>query len=403
MKRENTKIEREKNEWSNENDVINVSCRTIILEMVPFSFDTEICKNFLNGMLLSILGNSNGSLTTSKYVESVTEVNLVNYTSNNCSNKVDCNVSTNYKSFRVTLTSVLATLLCLKLDDIPIGSKCHKIVCRRVDEYTCNSSEILDYFTIPNILEFNNSEIVNGVKCIISSLPMDVNEDYIRSELENFGKLKYFKILYDPITGVSNGTGLFEFEEVNSSQKAISTLNGKKIDPTKEEIWNIQRETLKLNTNNYKIQDNTEYTNASNLHSSISYKLFENPIICLLMKYSKIIGETPSKVVKLNNVFFPEEVMDDKTFNSTIDSVKSEAEKYGTIIEITSPRPRNINEYNSYGGSVFIYFSDITSARRAQYQFNGRVFDSIKIISATFYPTEKYLNHEYNLISFIPE
>ncbi|KAH8740909.1 splicing factor U2AF auxiliary factor large subunit [Cryptosporidium ryanae] len=402
MKQENVEIKHKKDGWSDETDIQNVLGRTVILKMVPSSFDTKICRYFLNGMLLTILGDSTEGMNTNKYIENIIEVNLFDDESNNYSNEVQSTLIYN-KCFRVTLKSVLTTLLCLKLDNISIGSHGHKIICKRPDEYVYNPSDILDYFTIPNTSECNTKNGITNNKCIISNLPIDINQDFIKKELENFGKLKYLKMLHNPMTGAPNGTCFFEFEEVNSYQKAISTLNGKKINSTKG-IWNIQREELKLNPNNYGIQSNIEYKNASYLHSSISYKLFEDPTIGLLMKYSKIIGETPSKVVKLNNVFFPEEVINDDIFNSTIDSVKSEAETYGTIIEITSPRPKNINEYHKNGvGKVFIYFSDITSARRAQYQFNGRVFDSVKIISATFYPTEKYLNREYNIISFVPE
>ena len=47
-------------------------------------------------------------------------------------------------------------------------------------------------------------------------------------------------------------------------------------------------------------------------------------------------------------------------------------------------------------GKIFVHFSDITSARKFQYEINGRKFDE-KVVAASFYPLDKFDKGLYTL------
>ncbi|OII71722.1 U2 SNRNP auxiliary factor [Cryptosporidium ubiquitum] len=408
----------EKTKWKSSIDESEIAYRTVEFGSDPHVFDSKTVNIFLTSVILTILGKTTSDLEKQQLIEEVVEsdYSYLKFSAESTPNLE--NVNQINKIFCVTFTSNLFPLICLKLDGLAITSQNIKLLCRRPVKYShLNSDETLKRFIIPRIKQYNSSK--ENEKCILKNLPTDIDEDKIRQQLENIGKLKSLTIIYDPITGIPKGVGSFEFEEGSLCKKAISTLHGKPIESTKNGIWNIHlgsgiisksnSNSSQFNSSNFSVNSsviqNSEYLHISEIPTSMTYNVFSNSVVGLMMKYSKQIGETPSQIIQLLNIFLPEELIDDEIYNSTLDSIRSEAEIYGTILEIFCPRPKVIEEFHncSGAGKVFIYFSDITAARRAQYQFNGRVFDNIKTVSATFYPLEKYLKHEYNIISYYYE
>lgn len=412
------KSEPKKTKWKSNIDESEVAYRTVEFGSDPHVFDSKTANIFLTSVILTILGKVTDDFERHQLVEKVVESDSSYLTFPNESIQSSQSLDRINKIFCVTFTSNLFSLICLKLDGLVITSHNIKLLCRRPVKYSyLNNDENLERFIIPRIKQYDSSK--ENEKCILKNLPTDINEDKIRQQLESIGKLKSLTIIYDPITGIPKDVGSFEFEEKSLYKKAIATLHGKPIESTKDGIWNIHlgsdiidksnSNNSQFNSSNFSINSNviqnSEYLHISEIPTSMTYNVFSNPVLGLIMKYSKQIGETPSQIIQLLNIFLPEELIDDEIYNSTLDSIRSEAEIYGTILEIFCPRPKVIEEYYncSGAGKVFIYFSDITAARRAQYQFNGRVFDNIKTVSATFYPLEKYLKHEYNIISYYYE
>ncbi|KAJ1607303.1 hypothetical protein OJ253_2423 [Cryptosporidium canis] len=411
---EKTKTEVKQTRWNIETNGLGIAYRSIEFGTVPHIFDSEAAPIFLTSVILTVLGMAASDSEQHKLIDEVVESKPscsegpAGHESN--SESLDQN-----KYLLVTFSSEIYSLICLKLNGLVILPHNIKILCRIPTKYLhLIDVDILNRFIIPRIQQCDS--LKDDEKCILKNLPADVNEEKIRQELENIGKLRSLTIIYDPTTGAPKGVGSFEFEESSLCKKAIALLHGKPIQSTKDGIWDIHlgsgiiansnSNTNQFNTSNFthnsNLFQNTDYIHISEIPTSMTYKVFSNPVLGLMMKYSKQIGETPSQIIQLLNIFLPEELIDDEFYNSTLKSIRSEAEVYGTILEIMCPRPNTIEEFNKFrgAGKVFIYFSDITAARRARYQFNGRVFDNIKTVSATFYPLEKYLNHEYSIISY---
>ncbi|KAH8581617.1 U2 snRNP auxiliary factor or splicing factor [Cryptosporidium sp. chipmunk genotype I] len=403
--------------WESNIDDSESTSRTVEFGSDPHVFDFETANIFLTGVIFTILGKASNDLEKYQIIEAVESGLPYSPCSAELISNLENSTQVN-QLFCVTFTSSLFSLICLKLNGLIITSQNIKLLCRRPARYSnLDSDKALDRFIIPRIKQLDSFK--ENAKCILKNLPTDINEEKIRQQLENIGKLKYLTIICDPITGIQKGVGSFEFEEGSLCKKAIALLHGKPIESTKSGIWNIylgsgiiansNSNNSQSNSSNFSVNSsaiqNSEYLHISEIPTSMTYSVFSIPVLGLMMKYSKQIGETPSQIIQLLNIFLPEELIDDEIYNSTLDSIRSEAEVYGTILEIFCPRPKVIGEFHNYSGAgkVFIYFSDITAARRAQYQFNGRVFDSIKTVSATFYPLEKYLKHEYNIISYCNE
>lgn len=47
-------------------------------------------------------------------------------------------------------------------------------------------------------------------------------------------------------------------------------------------------------------------------------------------------------------------------------------------------------------GKIFVHFSDLTGARKFQYETNGRTFED-RVVAASFYPVDKFDKGEYTL------
>lgn len=411
----NGKTELKETKWKVNTDGPEIAYRTIELGSDPHAFDVETVSLFLSGVILTVLGKTAKDSEKLRLIEEIIESESSH--SENSTELVPNSEQSNQsiKYFQVTFTSDIFSLFCLKLNGIVITPQNIKILCRRPAKYSyLNNSDDLKRFIIPRVKQ--NGILKDGEKCTLKNLPADVDQDKIRLELERIGKLKSLTIMDDPITGAPKGLGSFEFEESSLSKKAVAMLHGKPIESTKNGVWNIylgngiitntNLNSIQFNTSNFSARSNvfqsTEYLHISEIPTSMTYKVFSNPVLGLMMKYSKQVGETPSQIIQLLNIFLPEELIDNEIYNSILDSIRSEAEIYGTILEIFCPRPDSIEDFNkcSGAGKVFIYFSDITAARRARYQFNGRVFDNIKTVSAAFYPLEKYLKREYSIISY---
>lgn len=410
-----SKAEPKETKWTVNTDGPEVAYRTVEFGSDPRAFDAETASLFLSGVVLAVLGETASDPGKLQFIEKVVESEPSHPETATELSQAPGESSPHVKYFQVTFALDIYSLICLKLNGLVITPQSIKLLCRRPAKYSyLNDNDDLKRFIIPRVGQ--SGSFKGGEKCLLKNLPADADQDQIRLELEKIGKLRSLTIMDDPITGAPRRLGSFEFEESSLCKKAVALLHGKPMESTKDGVWNIylgsgivasaHSNGIQFSASNFSAQStvfrSTEYLHISEIPTSMTYKVFSNPVLGLMMKYSKQVGETPSQIIQLLNIFLPEELIDDEIYSSTLDAVRTEAEVYGTILEIFCPRPDSIEGFSSCSGAgkVFIYFSDITAARRARYQFNGRVFDSIKTVSAAFYPLEKYLKREYSLVSY---
>ena len=67
------------------------------------------------------------------------------------------------------------------------------------------------------------------MKIFIKNLDENINELWLEALLTKFGKVISTKVIYDKITWESRGFAFVEMEKEEDAQKAIKTLNGKKL------------------------------------------------------------------------------------------------------------------------------------------------------------------------------
>ena len=82
---------------------------------------------------------------------------------------------------------------------------------------------------------------------VVKNIPTSYNTHYLEMLFEQFGEIKYAKVIYDRVTREPKGMGFVEFEKEADGQKAIDAMNGKEVQgkelivekakPRKVNIW----------------------------------------------------------------------------------------------------------------------------------------------------------------------
>ncbi|ETB63013.1 hypothetical protein YYC_00617 [Plasmodium yoelii 17X] len=301
------------------------------------------------------------------------------------------------------------TWLCLKLDSMSYNNYCLRI--NRPHDYmpppegdpalTVVFPDIdmglLESFKPPKIAPVRSTGDDDN-KLYIQNLPHDLKDDQIMDLLGQFGKLKGFNIIKDLNTGLNKGYGFFEYEDSSCTQVAIHALNGFVCG---KNILNVKKATFNKNSNNAPNSNNIALANnvdvpVSLLPNSISQKILSNSIIGLQIQASRKIGEKSSRVIQLTNAVFQEDLIINSQYDEILKDVKEEAEKYGPLQSIVIPKPNTDLSYTEGVGKIFLHYVDETAARKAQYMFNGRLFEK-RVVCASFYSEEKFLEGKYVL------
>merc|ERR1711953_1566561 len=105
-------------------------------------------------------------------------------------------------------------------------------------------------------------------------------------------------------------------------------------------------------------------------------KIVSNPVLAMQVKQGREVGSKPSTVVQLINAVYQEDLMDDQDFEDITSEVHAEASKHGTVMQVVIPKPAKDGSYVDGVGKIFIFFQDMTGARKFQIDANGRKFEN---------------------------
>ena len=110
----------------------------------------------------------------------------------------------------------------------------------------------------------------------------------------------------------------------------------------------------------------------------------------------------PSRVIQLQNMVSPEDLMSDEFYKDLFEDVKfvsffsnffqdlKECENFGSMEHLEIPRPdKKTGSCTGDVGKVFVKFHYIRSAKRAQYKLNGRPYNRRTCV-ASFYPEDAF-------------
>ncbi|KEP67213.1 UNVERIFIED_CONTAM: U2 snRNP auxilliary factor, large subunit, splicing factor subfamily protein [Hammondia hammondi] len=228
-------------------------------------------------------------------------------------------------------------------------------------------------------------------KIYIQNLPPEMGEEQVRDLLEQFGTLRVLNLIRNVQTGQHKGYGFFEYEDPEVTDQAILALNG----------FVCGANMLSVQRANFSGSVVTRETNrpmaVTSLPNSMTQKLLSDPLVAVQVQAARKIGERPSKVVQLLNCVYQEDLIDPKEYEAICDDIKQEAEKHGALEEVLVPKPNEDLSYREGVGKVFLRYSDVTAARKAQLMLNGRRFDSNRVVCAAFFPEEKFAAGRYTL------
>merc|ERR1712176_694198 len=135
---------------------------------------------------------------------------------------------------------------------------------------------------------------------------------------------------------------------------------------------------------------------ATAMSNSMTQKIVSNPVLAMQVKQGREVGSRPTTIVQLLNAVYQEDLMDDQDYEDITAEVHAEASKHGTVIQVVIPKPAKDGTYVDGVGKIFVYFQDLTAARKFQLDANGRKFEN-RVVCAAFYPTDKFQAGKFKL------
>jgi splicing factor U2AF subunit len=149
--------------------------------------------------------------------------------------------------------------------------------------------------------------------CLVN-IPTFVTEDRIRELLITFGQLKFFALQKDE-EGKSVGVAFFEYADMMTQQQARAALEG-----------------LELGAKKLSVKKPEE--------------VIEMGLVARVQKLGARV--VPSRCVYLKNVVTLDEIRDDAAYQEICADIRLEAEKFGPVVSMEIPRPKQ----GGAGGSV---------------------------------------------------
>lgn len=238
----------------------------------------------------------------------------------------------------VELKSIELTTACMNLDGVSFRGQPLKI--RRPNDY--NPSTVpTDLGPIPRLnlaaLGIVSTTVSDGPgKVFIGGLPYHLNEEQVKELLQAFGPLKSFHLVKELNSNLSKGYGFCEYLEPNSTDLACLGLNDMKLG---DKTLTVRRA---MSQENAKAVASAAGTVNSGLEMGLnpSHAALQAITMAGLGIPSIPLG-TPSRVVILLNMVTPEELEDEEEYADIVDDIKSECERFGRVISIVVPRPRD--------------------------------------------------------------
>lgn len=98
---------------------------------------------------------------------------------------------------------------------------------------------------------------------------------------------------------------------------------------------------------------------------------------------------TPTKVVVLENMLTPEELVSDEDYNEIMEDTKDECSQFGALTKLVIPRT------GPGMGKIFLEYQSSTDCTKALNALQGRTFDGRKVV-ATYFIEDKFAKEDYS-------
>ncbi|XP_024385759.1 splicing factor U2af large subunit B isoform X4 [Physcomitrium patens] len=241
-------------------------------------------------------------------------------------------------------------------------------------------------------------------RIFVGGLPYYLTEIQIKELLESFGPLRGFDLVKDRDTGNSKGYGFCVYQDPAVTDVAIAALNGLKMGDKTLSVRRAsasgqpkpdQANVLAHAQQQIAIQKLALQASGAN---AVALGGMGFPGLPMMGGMFSGIGgmspvETPTNVVALTQVVSPDELKDDEEYQDILEDMKEECGKYGNLVKLVIPRPRDGEDVPGVG-KVFVEYSDTAGAAKAKASLHGRRFGGHSVV-AVYYPAEKFSIEDY--------
>ncbi|KAJ4840831.1 hypothetical protein Tsubulata_033465, partial [Turnera subulata] len=187
-------------------------------------------------------------------------------------------------------------------------------------------------------------------RIFVGGLPYYFTEVQIRELLESFGPLRGFDLVKDRETGNSKGYAFCVYQDLSVTDIACAALNGIKMG---DKTLTVRRANQGAN------QPKPEQENVL-LHAQQQIAL---------------------------------QLRDDEEYEDILEDIRTEAGKFGALVNVVIPRPRPDGQDPPGVGKVFLEYADTEGSQKARSGMNGRKFGGNQVV-ATFFAENKFYEGE---------
>ncbi|MES1902691.1 MAG: U2 small nuclear RNA auxiliary factor 2, partial [Paramarteilia canceri] len=221
------------------------------------------------------------------------------------------------------------------------------------------------------IRSFANTES-NSNRLIISNLPESYSQADVRNLLAAYGPIKHCEFMTETdANGKIRGYAIGDYDDPIITADAIKSLNGMMIDD---------------HTLTVKPANQVGATLANALPGAASVHV---PGINLMSS-----TENPSNILCMMNMVASEDLNNDSDYEDIYEDIKEECEKFGEVVSLEIPRPREGIEDVPGLGKVFVEFRTLDESKKALENLSGRKFDE-NIVVISFFNPEKYHHRQF--------
>ncbi|KAG1444636.1 hypothetical protein G6F56_010221 [Rhizopus delemar] len=252
---------------------------------------------------------------------------------------------------------------CMSFDGIMFEGQQLKI--RRPKDYQAPVEGAEMSLQLPGLVSTNVPDTPN--KIFIGGIPVYLNDDQVIELLKSFGELRAFNLVKDTTTGANKGFAFCEYADPNVTDLACQGLHNMELGDRK---LIVQRASVGAK------------------HIPPDY--MSGPI--LPANYVPVLGakeEDATRVLQLMNMVTPEELEDDEEYQDIWEDIQEECAKFGKIIDMKIPRPKNDEEVPGCG-LIFVRYESTEETMAALNALAGRKFADRTVI-ATFIDEQNYL------------
>ncbi|KEH36537.1 U2 snRNP auxilliary factor, large subunit, splicing factor [Medicago truncatula] len=224
-------------------------------------------------------------------------------------------------------------------------------------------------------------------RIFVGGLPYYFTEVQMRELLQAFGPLRSFDIVRDKETGNSKGYGFCIYQDPAVTDIACAALNGLKMG---DKTLTVRRATVSAHS---KPEEDNIFARAQ---QHIAMQKIALEVVGLNIPGVPTNDESPTKVLCLTEAVTTEQLTDNGEYEEILEDMRDECRKFGTLVNVVIPRPNPNGELSTGIGKVFLEYSDCTACLAAKNALNGRKFGG-SIVTAFYYPEEKYHSMDYDL------